>query len=210
MTGLNELTKLVPSPQEPFEPADKDRWSAIETDLGVAYGRICGSAQTIRIYANKEGNGFKELHKETFSKFFPEETSIVFDGDMAYCWMSRYSPENSTIIQTGYLGVAKAPYNKWEWKELDRAISDPNLIRLSDGRIIGAVGLQDKKSRTSICEFDLATGKITELLELPTKGKSIDVGLTMHDKHLWVSYHAIQDGKYSIHLAKVKLNDTSS
>jgi hypothetical protein len=69
---------------------------------------------------------------------------------------------------------------------------------------VAAVGLYDGKARTSLCELDPATGKLTEFLELPTDG-IIDVGLAWHEGQLWVSYHSGGAGKPGVHLARVKV-----
>jgi len=175
---------------------------------GSAYcygaGCICGIAQTIEIYSNKDARRLEPLSQMTFSGFFPGDGIVFFDGDTLHCLMARTSNAVSPD-RTGYLGTAKAPYKLWEWKELDKRISDPNAIRLVGGRVIAAVGMHDKSARTVICELNRETGKLTELLELPTGGNAVSTGLALHDGHLWVSYHANQDGKSSVHLAKVKL-----
>jgi hypothetical protein len=172
---------------------------------GYARGRICGIAQTVRIYANPVGKDYKPLFEETFSGFFPEDAAVFFEGDSAYCLMSRTNAEGANAAQKGLLGVARPPHRNWEWKPVDQAISFPNLVRVSMNQIVAVVGLHDKKRRTSLCEFDLATGKFNELLEIPTGGGAVDAGLVFHDEHLWVSYRSSAEGKPGIYLAKVKL-----
>lgn len=173
-----------------------------DTAYGYAAGCICGSMQTIEIVASPTGKQFQGAYKRTFGGFFPGDASLAFAGDEAYCLMSRASTEIGNPLQPGYLGKARAPFSEWEWTDLGTRISHPNLLRLSDGRIIAAVGLYDPKSRTAICEFDPAASKLTELVVIPTNG-SIDVGLVEHDGHVWVSYHAEHQRKQSVFLAKV-------
>jgi hypothetical protein len=102
---------------------------------------------------------------------------------MAYCLMNRslaLAPEGAS----GLLGTARAPYTNWQWKEMDQRIRHPKLLRLPDKRIIATVGLFDGKVRTSVCEFHPATGKFTELLELPTGGHAVATALAWHDGQL--------------------------
>ncbi|CAN5211510.1 sialidase family protein [soil metagenome] len=180
---------------------------------GTAYtyghGRICGNSQTVGIYVKEKGKGHEIVYEKTFSGFFPQDAAVVFHGDVAHCLMSRVDDGNTGTVGNApigaMLGTSKAPYQKWEWKELDQKLSFPNLIRLPDQRLLAAVAVSDDKSRTVLGEFDLATGKLTELLTLPTNGTCRDVGVTFHDGHVWVSYHGMDDNKMSIHLAKVKL-----
>lgn len=177
-------------------------------NLAFSYGAgcICGSAQTIQFYSSKDGKYFTSLFQETFSGFFPSDASIIFDRDRAFCLMSRYDSKIGNAPRTGFLASSKAPYDEWTWKETDKRIGSVNLQRLSEKKIIAAVGLIDQKGGISLCEFDPATGKLNEFLNLPTDDKYTNVGVSMHDEHLWVSYHASRGGKSRVHLAKVKLS----
>lgn len=176
------------------------------TAYSFASGCICGIMQTVQLYSSKTGKNFNSVYEQTFSGFFPEEADIVFDGDEVYCLMSRGGGAIAEEgRQKGYFGKSKAPYRQWEWQETDQRLTRPNLMRLADGRILASIGIIDKKTRTAICELDPKTGKLKELLELPTEGRTTEVGLAMHDGHLWVSYHKLHSGKWSVHLAKVKL-----
>jgi hypothetical protein len=174
---------------------------------GIAHcfglGYICGNSQTVQISALDSDRRFKRLFNETFSRVFPMEAALVFDGDRGYCLMGRTGPNKAHRI--GYLATATAPYREWTWKEMAVEISDPNLLRLPDGRLFATVGLTEPKPRTALCEFGPPGGKLMELLELPTRGEMIDVGLAWHDEHLWVSYHAPHEGKSSVFLAKIRI-----
>lgn len=171
------------------------------TAFSCARGMICGSAQTIRIMVGKDGKSFKSRCEETLSGIMPYEGELLFEGRTAYCLMTGYSKAGPT----GLLGTAKAPYRIWDWKELDQRIRLPRFIRLPDKRILATVALYDGKARTSLCEVDPTTGKLTELLELPTGGQAVDTGLAWHDGHLWISYPVAKNEKVSMHFAKVKL-----
>lgn len=178
---------------------------------GEAYtfgcGTICGSMQTVQVLKSKGGKPFDAVYKETFSGFFPGEGALLFDGDTAYCLMSRQGTTDYNPPITGSFGTAKAPFTDWEWKDVDAKLTAPTLLRLADKRVVAAVGLTGEKgkARTALCELDPATGKLTEVLDLPTGGKAVGVGLVEHDGHVWVSYHATADKKESAHLAKVKV-----
>lgn len=186
-------------------------FSKIAWNDGTAYsyasGCICGIMQTVQLYSSKTGKGFSSVYERTFSGFFPEEADIVFNGDEVYCLMSRGGGAIAeSDRQKGYFGKAKAPYRIWEWQDTEQRLTRPNLIRFADGRILASIGIIDKKTRTAVCELDPKTGKLTELVELPTEGRTTSTGLAMHDGHLWVSYHALHGGKWSVYLAKIKLS----
>jgi hypothetical protein len=65
--------------------------------------------------------------------------------------------------------------------------------------------LYDGGARTSICQIDPESAKLTELLKLPSGGDTSYAGLVMHDGSLWVSYYSSHEGKTNIYLAKVEL-----
>ena len=174
-------------------------------------GCICGNASTLHI----DGGGRGVVYQETPSYWpGPGSGSLVFTDDVAYCFMARnptYRIDRETRehyvhkAPSGVVSSSKPPFNDFsDWKDLGMRIANPNAIRLADGRIIAAVGLFDKKERTSLCWFDRKAGKLRETLVLPV-GRSAIVGLASHDGHLWISYHKPHDEKSHVYLAKVKL-----
>ena len=102
------------------------------------------------------------------------------------------------------LGVSQPPYTSWEWKDVGARIGGPHMIRLPDGRFVAAVRLYDGKTRTSLCRIDPETGRLDELLALPSGGDTSYAGLVWHDNLLWVSYYSSHEGKTSIYLARIQ------
>jgi len=164
---------------------------------GVGYG--CGRDQSVRFYSSKDGKKFDTLVDRLFDVGYPNETSLVFDGDTAYCLLRR-----DGSLNTGLLGISQAPYTKWEWKDLGVRIGGPHMLRLPDGRFVAAVRLYDGGPRTSLCWIDAQTGKFSEFLKLPSGGDTSYAGLVLHDGLLWVSYYSSHEGKTAIYLAKIK------
>ena len=179
-----------------------------------AHGNSCGNAQTLLFYSSSDGKKFQSLlYNETQNGFFPIDMAVLFDGDRAHCLMSRYkaynvnnpTPRNGPTWQTGLFGTAKAPYTDWEWKPTNMQFVHTNMLRMPDRRIIAVARLLEPTDRTSLCEFDPASGKLTEVLELPFKeSQGFQVGLAYHDGQAWISYHATH-GKASVDLVKVKV-----
>lgn len=165
---------------------------------GIGYG--CGKDQSVRLYSSTDGKKFDTVVERLFDAGYPNETSLVFDGDTCHCLLRRDGKP-----ATGMLGVARPPYVKWEWKDLGVKIGGPHLIRLPDGRYLAAVRLYDGKHRTSLCWLGPEMGKLTECLKLESGGDTSYAGLVWHDDLLWVSYYSSHEGKTSIYLAKVKL-----
>jgi hypothetical protein len=169
-----------------------------DTAYGIGYG--CGDEKSIRLYSSKDGRTFETLVECLTDVGYPNETSIVFVDDTAYCLLRRDGNPSS-----GMLGIAKPPFTTWEWKDLQTTIGGPHMIRLPDGRFVAAVRLYDNKVRTSLCWVDPQAGSITEFLALPSGGDTSYAGMVLHNDLLWVSYYSSHEGKTSIYLAKVEI-----
>lgn len=184
------------------EVGDADFWLWRVTwhkDRAFGVGYCTTKEKSVRLYSSKDGKAFDTLVKPLHQEGFPNEASLLFDGDAAHCLLRR---EEET--KTGLIGTSKAPYTKWEWKDLGKRIGGPNLIRLPDKRVVAAVRLYDDKPRTALCWLDPQKGKLDEFLKLPSGGDTSYAGLVWHDGMLWVSYYSSHESKTSIYLAKVK------
>jgi hypothetical protein len=170
------------------------------TAYSVGY-QTGGTNKFVRLYRSGDGRRFEALVPRLFEEGYPNESAMVFlPDDTALCLLRRDGKPDS-----GKLGMAKPPYTKWEWKDLGAKIGGPQMIRLSDGRLVGAVRLYDGKVRTSLAWVDAEQGKLTEFLKLPSGGDCSYAGLVMHTGLLWVSYYSSHEGKTCIYLAKVRL-----
>lgn len=74
-----------------------------------------------------------------------------------------------------------------------------NLI--AGGRLYG-----DKITRTGVGLIDLASGQMTDIIELPSKGDNSYPGFVWHEGRLWMSYYSSHEGKTSIYLAKLAVS----
>ena len=124
---------------EKHEIGDADFWLWRVTwhkgkAYGIGYG--CGKDQSVRLYSSEDGKHFETVVERLFDVGYPNETSIVIEGDTAYCLLRRDGNPNC-----GLLGVARAPYDKWEWKDVGMQIGGPHMIQLPDGRFVAAVRL---------------------------------------------------------------------
>ena len=189
------------------EVADRDFWLWRTTwHKGTAYGfgYGCGKEEgSIRLYASTDGKKFDTLVENACDDGYVNETSMVFlEDDTCYCLLRRDGTPGS-----GLLGNAKPPYTRWQWEDLGMKIGGPHMIRLPDGRFVAAVRLYDNKVRTSLCWLDVEKATLNEFLPLPSGGDTSYAGLVWHDNLLWVSYYSSHEGKTSIYLARVKLDN---
>jgi hypothetical protein len=79
------------------------------------------------------------------------------------------------------------------------------MIQLPDERILAVTRLYNDGTRTSLSWLDVANGKLTEVLKLPSGGDTSYAGLVLHDGLLWISYYSSHEGQTSIYLARVKI-----
>jgi len=188
--------------------ADQNSWLwRVTWHKGKAYGLGYGTGKTpteqfATLYESEDGKTYRKLVDHIREEGYPNESSIVFEGDTAYCLLRRDGKPTS-----GQLGIAQPPYTQWEWKDLAIKIGGPHMLQLPDGRFLTCVRLYDGKVRTSLCWLDPKTAKLTEALALPSGGDTSYAGLVLHEGKVWVSYYSSHEGKTSIYLARVAIAD---
>jgi hypothetical protein len=194
---------------EKQEIGDPDFWLWRTTwQNGKAYnfGYGCREEKSLRLYSGNDGKTFETLVENMNIEGYPNETSIVFKGDTAFCLLRRDEGEKS-----GLLGVSLPPYTAWNWKDMEVRIGGPHIIFMPDGQLVAAVRLYGSEgwspARTSLCRINPKTGKLTEALELPSGGDTSYAGLALFDGFLWVSYYSSHEEKTAIYLAKVKFEN---
>jgi hypothetical protein len=188
----------------PHRIGDKNLWLwRVTWHKGTAYsvGYDTAGEKFVRLYESKDGRKFTTLVPTLHSDGSPNESGMTFlADDTALCLLRRDGEKAS-----GLLGRAQPPYKDWIWTDLGVKIGGPHLIELPDKRLIAGVRLYDGKVRTSIVQIDPASGKLTELLALPSGGDCSYPGLVWHEDTLVVSYYSSHEGKTSIYLARVKI-----
>lgn len=131
----------------------------------------------------------------------PNETTLRFHPNGEMIAMARREGGD----QKGWVGTSKSPYKEWTWKVLPGRLGGPNFVIQPDAPTVAATRLYDGKVRTALCFMDAATGKLDEVLKLPSAGDNSYAGLVWHEGVLWISYYSSHEGKSAIYLAKAKL-----
>jgi hypothetical protein len=191
---------------EKHKIGDPDFWlwrTTWHNQNAYSFGYACGEKKLLRLYKSNDGKSFETLVADLGIDSYPNETSIEFKGDTAFCLLRRDGE-----IKTGLLGTALPPYTNWEWKDLGVRIGGPDMILLHDGRFVAAVRLYETDNwhpaRTSLCQINPVTGKLSELLTLPSGGDTSYAGMVWHQDVLWVSYYSSHEGKTAVYIAKVE------
>lgn len=181
---------------------DEDVWLwKVTWHRGVAWGLGYGTGDErfVRLYRSEDGREFGTWVDRLLTEGYPNEHALVFDpDDSVVCLLRRDGQPERALI-----GRSRPPYLEWSWREADRAIGGPAMIRLPDGRMVAGVRLYDGGARTSLAWVDVEQGGLREFLRLPSGGDTSYPGLVWHEGRLWVSYYASHEGKSAIYLAEV-------
>lgn len=178
---------------------------------GLAYGVGAGEGgrNSVRLYASKDGKQFDVLVDRLFDEGYPNESSILFSGDTAYCLLRRDGQPLHSEPKSGLLGISQPPYTEWEWKDLGTRLGGPILAEAPDGRLVAVVRIHESEdwhpAHTSVCWIDPETGGFEEALRLPSGGDTSYAGMVMYEGLLWISYYSSHEDRTSVYLAKVDL-----
>jgi hypothetical protein len=170
---------------------------------GVAWsiGYDTSGEEFVRLYRSNNGKHFSTHVGRLHDQQQPNEHSLVFlDNDTALCVLRRDGKPGH-----GLLGIARPPYESWEWHDLGRKIGGPHLIRIPDRPLVVGARLYDGGARTSLLWLDREGKSLSEFVRLPSGGDTSYPGLVWHEDRLWISYYSSHEGKTSIYLARVRL-----
>jgi hypothetical protein len=175
------------------EPAAKDAAATGKVPPGPAEWKL-------KLVSSKDGETFETItHLDVPGH--PNESTIRFlpDGRMA-ALIRREGGD-----QQGWIGTSKAPYKEWTYHPVGQRVGGPNFVVLPDGRLIASTRKYKPTVQTILAALDADTGKLTELLALPSGGDTSYAGLVVHDGKLWVSYYSSHEKKSSIYATSLPL-----
>ena len=132
----------------------------------------------------------------------PNEATVRFDrNDNAYVLVRKEAGD-----KMGVLAKSSFPYVNWEYNNLNFRLGGPNFIFLDDDKLIVGTRLYESITSTGILITDL-NGKVIKTIKLPGSGDTSYPGMLMYKNKLWISYYSSHEGKTSIYLAQIPLND---
>ncbi|HNX80507.1 MAG TPA: hypothetical protein PKJ24_11495, partial [Prolixibacteraceae bacterium] len=107
----------------PFEIGDRNFWLWRTTwhhKKAYNFGYSANRNDSLKLYGSEDGKTFRVILNDAGIKSYPNETSIVFKKDTAFCLLRRDGTDHS-----GLLGIALPPYNSWKWIDLGIKIGGP-------------------------------------------------------------------------------------
>jgi hypothetical protein len=159
----------------------------------------------------RDGKTFDVMTPDLGAGVGPTEATLRFGTDGTLWCLQR---RDGRALNTALIGRSRAPYQKWEWRDLGEFFGGPNFIQLRDGRwlacgrLLVAGNAGKKEPKTVLCELDTAAAKLHPLLTLPSGGDSSYPGFVLEGDRLWISYYSSHEGKTAIYLAEVKVPDS--
>ena len=129
---------------------------------------------------------------ETTLRFLPDDTLVALvrrEGGNRHAW----------------IGTSPPPYTEWNWNETEFQVGGPNFIILPDGSMWAGGRRYGKEARTMLARMTLDS--LSPVLELPSGGDNSYPGFVFHEGLLWMTYYASHEGKTSIYLAKIRLDE---
>jgi len=172
------------------------------TGYGVVYqSRQPDNRSRIRLLATRDGKSYSQV-SELDVDSLPNESTIRFDkkGNMLIL-VRREAKAN------GLLGISKPPYTDWKWISPGYRLGGPNFLVYGKNKLIIGTRLYKTSGASTVVNLTDLNGKIEKKIELPSGGDTSYPGLVIWRNILWVSYYSSHEGKTSIYLAKIKVND---
>lgn len=183
---------------EPKAAGEADYWLwrlSWLRDQAYAVAYKCGADRHIRLYQQNAKGQFDVIAPRIYGEGYANEAALIFDdNDKAWCLL-RKDPDH------GQLGYSRPPYTQWQWMDIGCRIGGPAAIFTPSGQMLAMVRLYDETVRTSLVTLDQNTGKLTELLALPSGGDCSYAGMVLHQNKLLVSYYSSHQGHCSIYTA---------
>ena len=193
----------------PTEIGDRDVWLwgvhwHQQTAYSIGYSTV--DRRFVRLYRSTDGQRFEPVRPILREGPYYNESAIRFVGQTAYCLLRRDDPP-----ATAAWGRSQFPFREWTWVDMGVRIGGPSLIVVpgeSEDKAtwLATVRLYEPAPRTVVCEIEPNTGRMTEMLTLPSGGDTSYAGMVWHDNQLWISYYSSHENKSSIYLAILERN----
>lgn len=170
------------------------------TGYGIVYQDWGPKPWVAALVKTKDGVRYDLVKKFDLNDVKPNESTVRFDSQGTMYVLVRCE------TGTGTMGTGSAPYTEWTWKETGKRLGGPDFLFLPSGKILIGSRAYDNGIATALYKLDV-DGKMVEILRLPSNGDTSYPGFVIHDGFVWISYYSGHEGKTSIYLAKIPLDE---
>ena len=168
---------------------------------GVTYRIVDKDTWTVTLVTSSDGLSYHEVCRLRVPGK-PNEATVRFLPDGGAVALVRREGGS----RSAWIGSSSPPYTAWQWKAARHRVGGPNFLVLPGGHMWAAGrGWLPQGPRTLVARMD-HRGYVPAL-ELPSAGDCSYPGLAWHRGRLWVSYYSSHEGKTSIYLAQIGLNE---
>ncbi|HOT17967.1 MAG TPA: beta-N-acetylglucosaminidase domain-containing protein [Bacteroidales bacterium] len=154
------------------------------------------------LYKSRDGKQYELICDFKLENFVNEAAILQKDNDTLMALIRRDGGNRQALI-----GKAASPFTEWQWKECGHYVGGPAMVSLPDGRVMaGGRSYIGGEAKTVI-------GAVTDLgfnpvLILPGGGDCSYPGMVWHEDMLVVSYYSSHEGKSSIYIARIRVNES--
>jgi hypothetical protein len=153
----------------------------------------------LMLYQTQDGLNYDRITQIKVPNF-PSEATLRFMPDNTMVAMLRRQGK-------GWIGTAQPPYEDWSWKATTTYFGGQNFLILPEGQMWGTSRYLVIEGN-EIVETQTAVGPMTlddfhPDLILPSGGDTSYPGMVYRDGILYVSYYSSHEGKTSIYLAQI-------
>ena len=199
----------LPDPIE-IDASVKTEWDwlwRVTWHQGIVYGTIYreGGARGEGLFRSSDGKKFESVKEFDFPESWgnPDESTVRFDARGNMFILMRFHPGNNN----GRFGMASPPYTDWTWKDTGKTLGGPEFCFLPSGKILVADRAYDANDLgTAVYKID-ENGKLIEIARFPSSGDTGYPGIVVHEGFVWISYYSSHEGKTSVYLVKVPLDE---
>jgi hypothetical protein len=171
---------------------------------GVAWGcvqQVHDGRRALQLV--RSSDGIRYTRAATLAVDAPSETTLRFLPDDTMVAMIRREGKPPL----GQIGIARPPYQDWSFKQSNKRLGGPNLVRLPGGAWLAASRDYEPSAHTALWRLNLDTGQFDDGLSFPSSGDNSYPGLVvdLKNQRLYMSYYSSHEGKAAIYLATLRL-----
>ena len=121
----------------------------------------------------------------------------------------RVMPDGEMIglIRPCWIGTSRPPYTDWKFTQIDAQLGGPNFIQAPDGTLWASSRHRHKSDNPVTVLARMTATSYEPVLTLPSGGDCSYPGMVWRDGILWMSYYSSHEGRASIYLAHISLEE---
>lgn len=129
----------------------------------------------------------------------PSEASLVFTGDSNLIAIVR----DGATEGSSHIGIAKFPYEDWNWQKFPYFVRGPKLALLPDGKLFLSAGSMVNYDNTYYAILDPNTFNVEKIRVFPSGGDNGYPGVIIEGNTALISYYSSHQGNARIYIERI-------